>query len=200
MNKLSMSGTSVEQLEELKRLTTQFEKEKIDGKIVDKTVNDTTEIFQDKTIFYTSEFISWCEKEAATGNSTAQNLMGLMCETANRAGRHVDHEEAVKWYKMSAAQDNPCGYHNLAGMYRIGRGVDKDIKEAARLYQAALKVYDNYNSRKFLKDMLKELVKDESFVEELFSSYCESDKLKKMMADMQEVLRGCSCYEITVAI
>lgn len=79
-------------------------------------------------------------------------------------------------------------------------GGDKNIKEAARLYQAALKVYDNYNSRRFLKDMLKELVKDELFVKELFSSYCESNKLKETMADMQEVLRGCSCHEITVAI
>ena len=56
-------------------------------------------------------------------------------------GRGIDQnlEEAFKWYKMAAQQDNPKAQYALGAMYEEGRGTDKDLEEAIMWYKKAEK-------------------------------------------------------------
>jgi TPR repeat protein len=45
--------------------------------------------------------------------------------------------EAVKWYKLSAAQDNADAENSLGKLYEKGRGVKQDYVLAARWYRKA---------------------------------------------------------------
>ena len=48
----------------------------------------------------------------------------------NGLGVPKDDKEAVKWYRLSAAQGNALGEGHLGIMYADGRGVPQDYKEA----------------------------------------------------------------------
>jgi len=43
-----------------------------------------------------------------------------------------EDEEAVKYYKMSAAQGHPDGMYGLAGMYFMGEGIKQDFVEGRK--------------------------------------------------------------------
>ena len=45
--------------------------------------------------------------------------------------------EAVTWFRKAADQGDAAAQMNLAAMYRYGKGVPKDLKEAQRLLKLA---------------------------------------------------------------
>jgi TPR repeat protein len=54
-------------------------------------------------------------------------------------GQGVAHDdaEAVRWYRLAAAQGHADAQNNLGIMFENGRGVAKDTAEAIRLYRLA---------------------------------------------------------------
>ena len=54
-------------------------------------------------------------------------------------GRGVprDDAEAMRWYRLGAAQGRALAQHNLGLMYGTGRGVPRDDAEAMRWYRLA---------------------------------------------------------------
>ncbi len=49
---------------------------------------------------------------------------------ANGKGVAQDYAEAVRWYKLAAAQGNSIAQHNLGAMYANGKGVLQDDLQA----------------------------------------------------------------------
>ncbi len=56
---------------------------------------------------------------------------------SNGQGVPQDHTEAVRWYRLAAAQGHAYGQQNLGVMYDNGEGVPQDYKEAVRWYRLA---------------------------------------------------------------
>ena len=48
-----------------------------------------------------------------------------------------DYEQALKWYRLAVAQNEPTATLNLGMLYDKGLGVPLDEKEALRLFLAA---------------------------------------------------------------
>jgi TPR repeat protein len=46
-------------------------------------------------------------------------------------------EEAVRWYRLAAAEGHADALYNLGACYANGPGVPRDIDEALRLYKRA---------------------------------------------------------------
>ena len=57
--------------------------------------------------------------------------------TQNGRGVPKDYDEAVKWYRLAAAQGNALAQNNLGVMYENGLGVPKDYDEAIKWYRLA---------------------------------------------------------------
>ena len=68
---------------------------------------------------------------AQNGNSTAQLLIGRCYE--NGLGVVQNPEEAVKWYKLAAEQNDAQAQVFLAYCYELGLGVAKDQKQTVEL-------------------------------------------------------------------
>lgn len=58
-------------------------------------------------------------------------------DDAYAAYKRGDYAEAVKLYRLSAAQENPKGQFGLGYMYATGRGVTQNFTEAVKLYRLA---------------------------------------------------------------
>ena len=73
----------------------------------------------------------WLEKAALKGNTDAQYLLG----SAYAYGAIVERNFslAAKWLKMAADNHNVRACANLATLYKMGLGVEKNEKEAERL-------------------------------------------------------------------
>jgi TPR repeat protein len=71
----------------------------------------------------------------AQGSAVAQNNVGAMYEHGK--GVTQDYQEAVKWYRLSAAQGLAGAQSNLGGMYRDGKGVLQDYREALKWFRMA---------------------------------------------------------------
>ncbi len=54
-------------------------------------------------------------------------------------GVNVDFEEAMRWFKLAAAQGNAEAQQRLGAMYAAGQGVEKDFEQAAHWYELAEK-------------------------------------------------------------
>ena len=68
-------------------------------------------------------------------DSQAQNNLGIIYDEG--IGVPEDHKEALKWFSLSAEQNDPDGLCNLAEMYRSGRGVKTNVHKAIQLYVRA---------------------------------------------------------------
>lgn len=75
----------------------------------------------------------WLHRAAEAGNVYAQNELGHLYESINKSS------DAVKWFREASEKGLPLAQNNLATMYRLGKGVDKNIDEALRLYELAAK-------------------------------------------------------------
>ena len=74
-------------------------------------------------------------RAAEMGDSAAQCQLGFLYE--NGFFGNPDDEEAVRWYRKSADQCLPNGQFRLAACYQLGKGVDQDYPQAARLFGLA---------------------------------------------------------------
>ena len=64
---------------------------------------------------------------AEAGNAEAQ------FQLAKRYGYDSNHSKEVEWYRKATSQGHPAATVELAQMYGVGKGVDKDEKEFLRL-------------------------------------------------------------------
>ena len=67
------------------------------------------------------------------GDAKAQTSLGYCYESGEGAAQ--DNAEAVKWYRMAAAQGFPPAQCGLGYCYGTGKGVAQDHAEAARLFR-----------------------------------------------------------------
>lgn len=74
------------------------------------------------------------ETSTAT-DAKAQVKLGVMYLTGE--GVSQDYVEAVKWFRLAAAQGNVIAQYNLGVSYAYGQGVPKDYVEALRWYRLA---------------------------------------------------------------
>ncbi len=65
----------------------------------------------------------------------AQYNLALMYDRGE--GVPQDYVEAMKWYRLAAAQGHADAQHNLALMYDRGEGVPQDYAEAVKWYRRA---------------------------------------------------------------
>ena len=71
-----------------------------------------------------------------------EGVAGAECDlgflyTTGASGVQQDHEEAVKCYRMAAAQNYANAQFNLGNCYANGRGVQQDYEEAVKCYRMA---------------------------------------------------------------
>lgn len=83
------------------------------------------------------------------GHALSQNYLGYMYFCGNGVDKSL--EEAVKWYRKSAEQNNSKGQTNLGAMYQNGYGVDQSIKEAVKWYRKSAKQGANDAKEKLKK-------------------------------------------------
>lgn len=68
---------------------------------------------------------------AGAGHAAAQSLLAFILDRADLV------EDAVRWYRAAAAQDDPEAYAALANFYLTGRGIAKDEKQALQHFSKA---------------------------------------------------------------
>jgi|AntRauTorcE11897_2_1112592.scaffolds.fasta_scaffold00990_13 TPR repeat protein len=80
------------------------------------------------------EAIEWYRRAAEKGDDIAQNNLGsLLLESEDSKKRFA----AGRWFMSSALQGNANAQYNLANMYRKGKGIKRNMAEAARWYLLA---------------------------------------------------------------
>jgi len=72
-------------------------------------------------------------QRADAGDAAAQNSLGVLHHRGLGVPR--DDVEAVRLYKLSAAQGYTAAYANLGVLYLTGQGVARDYNEAVRLFR-----------------------------------------------------------------
>lgn len=85
--------------------------------------------------FESGDFTTALREWKAQGSAVAQNNVGTMYEHGQ--GVAQDYQEAVKWYRLSAAQGLAVAQQNLGAMYRDGKGVLQDYREALKWFRMA---------------------------------------------------------------
>lgn len=79
---------------------------------------------------------------AGKGNIPAQVQVGLSYALADK------YEEAIEWFRKAAASGSSDAYIYLGMCYEEGLGVERDLKEALRLYDWSFERDHNENARK----------------------------------------------------
>jgi TPR repeat protein len=76
--------------------------------------------------------VQYLELAAGKGISDAQNVLGEITELG-----YIDKNmvKAVGYYKMAVQNKHPRAMFNLASLYELGNGVEKDYEKAIRLYK-----------------------------------------------------------------
>jgi TPR repeat protein len=74
-------------------------------------------------------------------------------DTPNRTAR------TARLWQLAAAQGHPGAAFNLGVLYETGRGVARDVKEAARWYQLAAEGQEGGEGREFALKGLRRLGK-----------------------------------------
>jgi TPR repeat protein len=79
---------------------------------------------------------------ALRGNKVAQRRLGAIYAAETSLGP-PDYAEALRWYRLAAAQGDPDALDGLALLYRDGDGVPVDYAQALKLlHRAAAKGHD----------------------------------------------------------
>ena len=76
----------------------------------------------------------WRPLAEEANDALSQARIGDMYATG--MGLEVDVSEAIRWFRMSADQDNPYGQIGLARLYSRGHESTRDYDEAVRLLEA----------------------------------------------------------------
>lgn len=71
---------------------------------------------------------------------------GIMYKIANTLLGKEDFIEAMKWYWMASELDDSDAMCRLAGGYKYGHGVEKDMEQALQLYKKAISVDGNVDA------------------------------------------------------
>ena len=79
--------------------------------------------------------IAALRKVAEAGDANAQYALG--CRYYEGDGVARDYAEALKWYRLAAAQGHNSGLCDVAFCYRNGHGVPQDYAKAIPLYRQA---------------------------------------------------------------
>lgn len=90
---------------------------------------------------------------AEIGISEAQEEIGYRILRGNLVDSHK-LKEAAEWFSMAAEQGNPNGMFNLASMYRMGLGVERNYEKAFDLYKESAELGLSV-SKYFLSEMYK---------------------------------------------
>jgi len=77
-------------------------------------------------------------RAAQLGDATAQCHLGFLYE--NGFFGDPNDQEAVYWYRKAADQCLANGQFRLGACYQLGKGVEQDWEEAARLFELAAKL------------------------------------------------------------
>ena len=75
-------------------------------------------------------------KGAEAGNADCQTSLGMFFQAGERipGGVKADPVEAVKWYRLAAAQNHTEAIQHLGMMYVTGQGVTQDVAEGAKWF------------------------------------------------------------------
>jgi TPR repeat protein len=68
----------------------------------------------------------WAQRALLRGVNIPDALLGMSATEQGAESREADHVEALKWYRAAAEQDLAAAQFNLAMVYELGRGVDRD--------------------------------------------------------------------------
>lgn len=71
---------------------------------------------------------------------------GTMYKIANTLLGKKDFTEAMKWYRMAFELDDSDAMCRLAGGYKYGHGVEKDMEQSLQLYKKAISVDGNVDA------------------------------------------------------
>lgn len=74
-------------------------------------------------------------KQAEKGDAEAQFNLGLLYDRGQEVPK--DKREALRWYRLAAAQGDTFAQNSLGDNYWEGTGVPKDDREAARWWRLA---------------------------------------------------------------
>jgi uncharacterized protein len=85
---------------------------------------------------YATALERW-EPIAIRGHSKAQYLLGCLHDQGH--GAIQDDEEAVKWFRVAAEQNNADAQFALGEKYLTGKGVARDVLVATKWYICAFK-------------------------------------------------------------
>lgn len=73
-----------------------------------------------------------CQRAANSGDSAAQNLLGVFFETGK--GTEPDLPQAMHWYQLAADRGDKFSQYNLAQMLRTGKAGTQDPASAVHYY------------------------------------------------------------------
>jgi TPR repeat protein len=76
-----------------------------------------------------------CKTDAEAGDAPCQNYLGVISERGRGVTRNAT--EAVRLFRLAAAQDLAAAQYNVGRAYATGLGVRKNQPEAARWYRMA---------------------------------------------------------------
>jgi hypothetical protein len=101
-------------------------------------IGDKSKGMADRPYFVTYETTvpDVIRRGAEAGDAGAQAAAGYFSEKGEQGFAKSD-DEALRLYRLAAAQGNPAGLANLAVFIASGRGVPRDDAEAARLLSLA---------------------------------------------------------------
>ena len=72
---------------------------------------------------------------------------------AEGKGVPQDYQEALKWYRLAAAQGNTPAQYSLGLAYEIGQGVPQDYQEAVKWYRIAAAQEDEWAQTRLVRCM-----------------------------------------------
>lgn len=104
------------------------------------------------------DLVGYMEKSANLGNPYSSYMLGYNYATGND-DFPINYEKAKNWYKKAAEKGFILGFNNLAFLYAQGNGVQQSYKEAYKLLDEALDLYDKQGNH-FEDDWTRENLLD----------------------------------------
>jgi TPR repeat protein len=88
--------------------------------------------------------MTYFRKGAEAGNADCQASLGLYYQAGEKipGGVKADPAEAVKWYRLAAAQNHTEAIQHLAMMNAMGMGITRDAAEAVKWFRKGVELGD----------------------------------------------------------
>ena len=81
-------------------------------------------------------------ERAEAGNPDAQYDLG--CVYYDGDGVERNYDEALKWYRVAAAQNHNSGLCDVGFCYRNGHGVEQDYAKAIEAFERAMELNPSF--------------------------------------------------------